>query len=219
MKAPSFSHVALAIVAKELAVELEDLNERDKECANDLAIELEELGILVRDHQEMAEADPLPKDVRIDFQRAKKAAVAMEDAIDRVWNRVYWLPVDETGKLSAARDAVRAVAELVDKASERIPRAGRKRARRTAGPSARELCALIVIEAWTLVHGKPRGAHSPRVQAICDAYWRACGGAPIGKRGDSENWRRTMGAALKDNSPMRRSIRDQLQRKMVQNRS
>jgi hypothetical protein len=167
----------------------------------------------------MAKADPLAKDVRIDYQRAKKAAVAMERAIDCVWNRFYWLPVDEMDKLSAARDAARAVAELVDKASNRIPRAGRKRARRIAGPNPRELCALIIIEAWTLVHGKPPGAHNLRVQGICDAYWRACGQAPIGKQGDPENWRRTMGAALKDNSPMRRSIRNQLQRKMVQNRS
>jgi hypothetical protein len=191
----------------------------DKIGAKELAVELEELGKLIIDHQEMAEADPLARDVRIDFQGVKKAAVAMERAIDRAWKRLYWLPVDEMDKLSAARDAARAVAKLVDKASARIPRAGRKRARRIAGPNPRELCALIVIEAWTLVRGKPPGAHNLRVQEICDAYWRACGGARIGKRGDPENWRRTMGAALTDNSPMRRSIRNRLQRKMVQNRS
>jgi hypothetical protein len=90
-------------------------------------------------------------------------------------------------------------------------------ARRYIGRNPREICALVVIEAWTLVHGEPPGAHD--VQGICDTYWRACGIAPIGKRGDPENWRRTISAALQDNSAMRQRIRNQLQRRVVQDRS
>jgi hypothetical protein len=196
MMTPSFSDIALAIGAKELAVELE------------------ELGILVKDHQEMAKADPLAKRVRTDFQQGKKTAVAMERAIDRASNcwRLWW-SFDERDKLSAARNVAREVAELFDKASTRIPYGGRKRARRIAGPNPRELCAIIIIESWPLVHGELPGAHNLRLQEICDAYWCACGGAPIGP----ENWRRTMGAALEDNSATRRSIRDQLKRNLLQN--
>jgi hypothetical protein len=199
MMTPSFSDVAHAIGAKELAVKLE------------------ELGVLVEEHQEMAKADPLARDVRADFQRAKKAAVTMERAIDRVWNRLWWLSFDELDKLSTARKVMRDAAELTDKASARIPCCGR--ARRTAGPKPRELSALIVIEARTLVQGKPPNAHDVRVQEICDTYWRACGLGAIGKRGDPENWGQTMEADLKDNSALRQLIRDQLQRKMVQNQS
>jgi hypothetical protein len=192
MMTPFFSYVAHEIGAKELAVPLE------------------ELSILVKDHRKMAKADPRAKHVRGDYKRLKKAAVAMERAVDRASNRLpWWWSSDERDKLSAHGDATREVAELFDKVSARIPYGGRKRAQRIA--------ALIIIEAWTLVHGEPPGAHNLRVQGICDTYWRACGAAPIGKRGGPENWRRTMGAALKDNSAMRWSIRDHLQRKVLQN--
>jgi hypothetical protein len=196
MMTPLFSYVAHEIGAKELAVELE------------------ELGILVKDHREMAKADPLAKHVRADFQEVKKTAVAIDRAIDRASNRwPWWWSFDERDKLSAARHAVREAAALAGKASARIPCGARKRARRHAGPNPLELCTLIVIEAWTLVHGEPPSSHNLSVQGICDAYWYACGGTPT----DPENWRRTMDAALKDNSAMRRSIRNQLQRKVVQN--
>jgi len=136
---PSFSVVAHAIGADELAIKLEEL------CQ------------LV--DPKMAEADPRPKDVRAD------------------------------------------------------PCGGRIRAQRVAEPNPREICALIVIEAWTLVHGDPPRAYNLRAQYFCEACWRARGGAPT----DPGNWRGTIGAARKNNSAMRQSIRDQLHRKVIQN--
>jgi len=55
----------------------------------------------------------------------------------------------------------------------------------------REVCAAVVVEAWRRIHGKvePR---SKKVYEACKAYWGACGGKPIGKIDDIDNWERTV---------------------------
>jgi hypothetical protein len=71
------------------------------------------------------------------------------------------------------------------------------------------VCALIVIEAWTLAKGRTPGANNTTVQDICGDYWVACGGQPIGG-GDPANWRLTMKAALSNKGALRRHIRDEI---------
>jgi hypothetical protein len=44
-------------------------------------------------------------------------------------------------------------------------------------PSARDLCALIVQEAWFLSRKKRFGKRNPTAIAAADAYWQACGGS------------------------------------------
>jgi hypothetical protein len=176
--------------------------------ARELSAELEALGKHVKAAKESNDTDPLPKDVRKDFLQAGDAAAKMERAIDRVVNRFYWLSFSDLEKLFSARKAIREVTEITRKASASIPSAGRKRARR--GDNAREVCATIIIESWALVHGKPPGAHNPRVEEICSDYWSACDCGTI----DADNWRRTIRAALNNNSAMRRYIRNEL---MAQN--
>jgi hypothetical protein len=86
-----------------------------------------------------------------------------------------------------------------------------------AGPTARVTCAIVVIEAWTALHGKPRGAHNDSIGEICEKYWRACGGPRTGKDGNPGNWRRPMKEALADQGNLRRYIHSELQRWTGQN--
>src|SRR5262249_32644736 len=42
-------------------------------------------------------------------------------------------------------------------------------------------CALIVIEAWAFVKGKPPSHNNEDAQEACEAYWLACGGQSSAK--------------------------------------
>src|SRR5262249_14174740 len=116
---------------------------------------------------------------------------------------------------------VRTAIDFCDRALKHIPAAaGRNRARRRAGPTARAICAIIIAEAWTTVHGQPARSHNERIGEICMTYWLACGGPPIGKAskgGGPNNWRRSVKQALSDKSALRQYIRDELRRRAVQN--
>ena len=58
-------------------------------------------------------------------------------------------------------------------------------------------CAMIIVEAWRLVHGKAPGQNNEKVQEICAEYWKACGGAVTG---DVGLWRRHLTAARNPNA-------------------
>ena len=64
----------------------------------------------------------------------------------------------------------------------------------------REVCAAVVIEAWKLLHGRPK-PRSDEFLGACRDYWRACGGKQ-GRSGgpndpdNPDNWRRTVRRAL-----------------------
>lgn len=70
----------------------------------------------------------------------------------------------------------------------------------------REICAAVIIEAWRIVHGRVE-ARSERLYEACNQYWTECGGAPVGPKGDIENWRRTVDRAIKSDHQW---IRDQM---------
>jgi hypothetical protein len=150
------------------------------------------------------------------------AAKKMDRALDAIHDGFLWMTFKDLDNLRTTRGALRTTIEVCDRALKRIPaRGGRTRARRRAGPTARVISAIIVIEAWATVHGKPlRGGHNGRIGEICMKYWRACGGPPIGKGSKGEgpnNWRRPMEEALSDNSALREYVRSELRRGTAQN--
>jgi hypothetical protein len=53
----------------------------------------------------------------------------------------------------------------------------------------REVCAAVILEAWTLIRGNAKH-RSAEFEQACSDYWRACGGD------GSENWRETIDRAL-----------------------
>lgn len=56
--------------------------------------------------------------------------------------------------------------------------------------TAREYCALIIIEAWSLLYGKQPSPQAHKVQEAADAYWLACGAPALGRKPEAvERWR------------------------------
>jgi hypothetical protein len=158
------------------------------------------------------EGDPLCKEVRSRFLRVQAVANKMDRALYDIRDGLLRMTPKEIDHFSATRQALRKAVEISDRVLKSIPRGGRKRARRLAGPTARVTCAIVVIEAWTALRGKPRGSHNASIGEICEKYWRACGGARTGKDGDPENWRRPMKEALADQSALRGYVHSELQR-------
>ena len=163
------------------------------------------------------ERDPLCKEVRSRFLRVQAAASEMDRALNGIGDGWLWIQSRDIDDFPAIRQALRKAVEMSDRALKSIPSRGRRRARRLAGPTARVACAIVVIEAWTALHGKPRGSHNDSIGEICEKYWRACGGPPTGKDGDPGNWRRPMKEALADQSALRRYVHSELQRWTGQN--
>ena len=96
------------------------------------------------------------------------------------------------------------MAERADKAVEII---GSMKGRASliskfGGVSTTTLCAHLIVEAWTVLRGKPPGAENPQAAEAAEALWRATGGAERG-RGKPEDvdgldrWRDPFRAALK----------------------
>ena len=164
------------------------------------------------------EGDPLCKDVRNRFLRVQAAASEMDRALNGIFRDGWlWIPSRHIVDFPTIRQALRKAVEMSDGALKSIPSGGRRRARQMAGPTARVACAIVVIEAWTALHGKPRGSHNDSIGEICEKYWRACGGDRTGKEGDPGNWRRPMKEAFADQSALRRYIHGELQRWTGQN--
>jgi hypothetical protein len=159
------------------------------------------------------EGDPLSKELRSRFIRVQAAASEMDRALDGIRDGLLWMTCKDIDDFPAIRHALSKADEMSDRALKSIPSGGgRKRARRLAVPTARVTCAIVVIEAWTAVHGKPRGGHNDSIGEICEKYWRACGGTRTGKEGDPGNWRRPMKEALADQSALRRYVQSELKR-------
>jgi len=59
----------------------------------------------------------------------------------------------------------------------------------------RVTCAAVVVEAWRLSRGKAE-PRSDQLYRACEEYWKACGGEPIGPKGDIGNWRRHVEVAV-----------------------
>ena len=183
---------------------------------------LEELARQVAIAGLSEEGDPKRAELRSRFVRVKTAAKKMDHTLDAIHDGFLWMTFDDLDNRRTIRGALRTATELCDRVLKKIPaRGGRTRARRQAGPTARVICAFIVIEAWAIVHGKPlRGGHNGRIGEICMKYWRACGGPAIGKGSKGEgpnNWRRPMEEAHSDKSALREYVRSELRRGAAQN--
>jgi hypothetical protein len=81
--------------------------------------------------------------------------------------------------------------------------------------SARELCAVIIIEAWNVSRGNLPSPSNAEVWQAADLLWLASGGPPLNKSGETvdayERWFRPMKTAKASNDPNRRWIRGKLQ--------
>jgi hypothetical protein len=163
------------------------------------------------------ERDPLCKEVRSRFLRVQAAASEMDRALNGILRDGWlWIQSRHIDDFPGIRQALRKAVEMSDRALKSIPSGGRRRARQLTGPTARVVCAIVVIEAWTALHGKPRGGHNDSIGEICEKYWRACGGDRTGS-GDPGNWRRRMKEALADQSALRRYVHSELHRWTGQN--
>jgi hypothetical protein len=108
-------------------------------------------------------------------------------------------------------DEVHVALEVLPKIKEYLARAMNQPPRK-GGPKPnveRQLCAAIVVEAWTLIHGKAQ-PRSDWLYRACNAYWQACG-----HEYRSEGWRRDVEDAI--NNPLE-WVRDVLIRHKTQAR-
>src|SRR5262245_11114704 len=166
-----------------------------------LAAPLAQLKTEVRTEVDNAAFIPKPREVKRDIERLRRDARRFEIALSRVSKRLVDLPTDADQSLKKANEALNDITELCNKSLRTIstkPGALKKPGRVT--------CALIVVEAFTLVKDRVPGANNFTVQSACEDYWQACGG----HASDPENWRRTIDTALKDQSAWRRHIRNEI---------
>jgi hypothetical protein len=183
LQQPSFASVANMIGDPRLAAPLAQLK-------REVRTEVHNAGFITK-----------PREVKRDIERLIRDARRFEIALSRVSKRLIDLPTDADRRLKKASEALSDIAELCNNCLKTIstkPGAPRKPGRVT--------CALIVIEAFTLVKDRVPGANNPDVQSACEDYWLACGG----HASDVANWRRTITTALKDQSSWRRHIRDKI---------
>jgi len=168
-----------------------------------LADPLAQLAPEVKTEVDNAAFIPKPTEVKRDIERLSSEARRFEFALGRVSKRLLDLPTDADQSLKKAKEALTGIVELCNKSLANIsPKRGSPK------KPGRVTCALIVIEAFTLVKDRVPGANNPDVQSACEDYWQACGG----HASDPANWRRTIKSALADQNPWRRHIRNQLRR-------
>ena len=67
-------------------------------------------------------------------------------------------------------------------------------------PSVKRLCATMVREAWTVVHGVHPGEGNPDAHAACEALWMAAGGADAGPDDAGGRWVRPLREAVRRNA-------------------
>ena len=144
---------------------------------------------------------PKSREVKWGIERLRRDARRFEIALSLVSKRLLDLPMDADQSLKKASEALSDIAELCNKSLAIIsPKHGALK------KPGRVTCALIVVEAFTLVKDRVPGANNPFVQSVCEDYWQACGGHPS----DPANWRRTIITALADRSALRRYIRNEI---------
>ena len=89
-------------------------------------------------------------------------------------------------------DFLRDLAERATAARQNLQvKSGAKPFANPGGLSAKEICAAVVLQAWTDARGKPPGARA--AIHVCDDYWQACGQPTIGL--EVEGWRRHLRVA------------------------
>ena len=183
LQQPSFASVANMIGDPRLAAPLAQLK-------REVRTEVDNAGFITK-----------PKGLKQDLEWLRRDARRFEIALSRVSKRLIDLPTDADQRLKKASEALSAIAELCNNSLRTISNA--PGARRKPG---RVTCALIVIEAFTLVKDRVPSANNSSVQSACEDYWQACGG----RASDLANWRRMITTALKAPSPWRRHIRDKI---------
>ena len=94
----------------------------------------------------------------------------------------YGLPAGE-----AVEHASTALVELIDHLESEL------RPPRRGGPTPdgrRRICAAVCAYVWRRLHGKVQ-RYSPRLQEVCEQYWKACGQPETGdssKGNTAKNW-------------------------------
>src|SRR5262245_30800322 len=166
-----------------------------------LAAPLAQLKQEVRPEVHNARFITKPRGVKRDIEWLRRDARRLEIALSRVSKRLIDLPADADQRLKKASEALSDIAEFCNISLQTISTT--LGARRKPG---RVTCALIVIEAFTLVKDRVPGANNSSVQSACEDYWQAYGG----HASDLANWRRTITTALKDQGSWRRHIRDKI---------
>jgi hypothetical protein len=185
MTKPTFADVAKLIGDPQLAEPLARL-------ASEIKTEVDNTDFITK-----------PTEVKRDIERLERETRRFEIALSRISKRLLDLPIDADQSLKKAKEAITGIVELCNKSLAIIsPKRGAPK------KPGRVTCALIVIEAFTLVKDRVPGANNPDVQSACEDYWQACGG----HASDPANWRRTIKSALADHSHWRRHIRNQLRR-------
>jgi hypothetical protein len=114
----------------------------------------------------------------------------MHDAAGKL---ITWLPAFmNMPSVIKPPDEVRIALEVLPKIKAYLARAMNEPPRK-GGPRPnveRQLCAAIVVEAWTLIHGKAQ-SRSDKLYLACNEYWQACG-----HEYRSEGWRRDVEDAI-----------------------
>jgi hypothetical protein len=65
--------------------------------------------------------------------------------------------------------------------------------------SPKDYCALVIREAWQIIHEEYPGPRRPEAIEAADAYWLASGGPRMGKSGrEARGWRAHFEAAARD---------------------
>jgi hypothetical protein len=179
--APSFAGIARKIGNPRLETALRELSEQIKRDVD--------LAGFFRKQFEVRDVVTQLKNKTRQFEIAlNKLLVPPPDGVSMLLE----LPVDaDFSSLDAARKAIKAIYSLCEDTLSIHPAKGG--APKKPGVVT---CAAIVVEAWASVRGNRPGANNRTVQEICRDYWRACGGEPIGKEDDPNNWRRPMADAL-----------------------
>jgi hypothetical protein len=160
---------------------------------------LRQLASDVEKEIRFAKSTPLRAEVRSDVKRLKAETKRFETALNRI--PLMELPISDIEYLPQAWQTIHGIIELCDRMLSMHSAKGGVRKK-----PGRVTCAMLVIEAWSLVRGDLPGANNRDVQEICDDYWCACGHGAVGQ-GDPSNWRRTVTEALSNQGAMRRYIR------------
>jgi hypothetical protein len=107
---------------------------------------------------------------------------------------IKWLPALQRMPLLESPDDVAVALDVLPRIREAVAVvANSPRKKRPNVPH--KTCAAVVVEAWTLIHGRPNPLPD-QLRSACQAYWEACGGG----EGGIENWvRHAKEAAAIDN--------------------
>ena len=144
---------------------------------------------------------PKRQDHKEKLQEVSKAASALHRAITD--NQILVFLEAAKGdrmdfNLFAVSDALKEISDRAALASEQIETgAGRGKVKLANRPSigAKELCALIVVQAWKFCAGALPGENNDSAHAACEAYWLACGGDS--KSESLSGWKHWIRAATK----------------------